>query len=404
MGGALLSSWGGFVAGSRLGGTRRRAALVGTSLAVLAFLPQWGWSWTKYRAARNAPFEILVGWVGSGRRFAFLNLERSTPGALDPDDAYPERMTAVVVDLERGTWRVAGSVDASAFSPELRFFRRTSILGVDACERFGLYEAGSDEPTMLEARTGRVMDMERAARTALPEPADFGLASPPRAYDITWAGLGQAIRFRDQDEERRQIFRDPAGGRPVDRREILPDLDRAYADVRVRPGDWLAHDGNDWWRFDPASGSRELLACLSNDDRVGPSVTDGTLLVVREGQLSLLDPDTGRRTPISSDIELRHVFVGDGAWFRNPPLTAGSTAVVWAGNESGLGLGVLDLAERSLRVDGSTVGLRTLILSTAGLRVITIEQGQRLVLRSYVPGERRVRVLFSTEWMGPGSS
>ena len=378
--GALLSAWASFVVGSRLGRTRRRAALVGTSFAVLAFLPQWGWAGMRYAEARNAPFEIVNGWVGHGGRRAFLNLARRAPD--------PPRITAVVVDLENATWSIPGSVDGSALLPERRYLRRASVLGVDACERFELHEVGEDEPTVFAAETG-------APRAPVPEPADFGLATRPAAFTIRWAGLGQGIRFQDEAGDRRELFRDPSGGCAVDRREILPDLTRVYAEVRVRPGRWLAFDGEDWLLFDPVSSASEPLTCLSPGERIGPSVDDGRVLLLAAGKVFLLDPETCERWAIRSDLEVHHVSAGHS--FKNPPLAAGSSSAVSIFMSAGPALALLDLGEYALHPSPATFGTRIRILSSRGLRVLVLEDERHLLRLDLESGEREV--LFSVDWM-----
>lgn len=402
--GAPLSACAAFVFGSRLGRTRRRAAFAGLSVAMLFFAPAWIWAAGRYASLANAPFEVHTAWASPSGRHAFLDLVRRPPVGLDVEAAERwERGTALIVDLERGSWDFPGTRDASLFAETrsaLRFRRLsepvspTHLRLLDGAR--SLRGEGGRE-LVLELDSARVLSPEEA--TTLPPaelgPGDFGLQREPEHFFITQAGLGHRLSYRDGGlGGERYRSRD---GELVVAAEDLPRgaTGRELFDVRVRPGLWIARDVHSWVWLDPARGERGELARLPEGAWIGPMVEDGRLLMVHQGAPSLVDPVGGERVPLRFEG-------GDGFELRTAVGISGMTSVGVApesmlivSGRLGMRLAALDVRAGTLTLGPTGHGRRLRVLWTRGAQALVLENSEAIVRHDLDRGTREV--LFSVD-------
>ena len=283
--GAPVSAWAAFVIGSNRGRSRRRAGLVGLSVAALFFLPAWAWAGLRYAQLKRAPFKIESVAMGTGGNYAFVNLVRHP--TQDPLSRTDNNLhySALLVDITNREWRLAGKLDRSAFVPEHAYQRSKALLDSD-CPRFFLVDRSvNGEPVQgWDGLTARVSENCEPTRTPAygPYPADFGVLKPPAGYRVHWAGLGHELRFRDDDRDIVQIFRDPLSGLVLDSAEIQSELN--WISVRIRKDRWLcSHHGGLTW-VDPSSGETTETGCDTSGLLLGPSITDGRVVLIgRDG-------------------------------------------------------------------------------------------------------------------------
>jgi hypothetical protein len=394
--GAPISAWASFVIGSRRGGSRTRAALIGIAAAVPFFAPSWIWAGARYIALRNAPFEILTGWVGPGEHYAFLDLSRVAPRGTPPDRAAQyDTSSALIVDLERGDWRFAGSVDHSGFVDLTEASHRRMLLEAGTCNRLSLYEVDRpDRKEVLECATARELaDDNYNEPSSGPTPADFGVSITPKAYSIRWAGVGQLLTISNAGDLI-EIYRDQERHLIVERTKLLPDeREREYRDIRVRPGRWLAREGMTWMLIDPTSGAKEKLACIAPKEFLGPSVDDGRCLLFANAAAFLLDPETGARDAIDviADAELGGVaFLRSGRSAWPAPLQLDTPCIVAVTGRQRHGVGMLDLRAHTLRVTSTEAGRPGQLLSSRDAQAIALEENTRIVRYDIGRGTREV--------------
>ncbi len=398
--GAPASAWASFVVGSRLGRTRRVAAFAGLSVAAICFLPSWVWAAARYLEHASAPFEIRHGWVGSGGRYLFLDLARREPaGAQAANDARGQRSSALVLDLQTGSWSPLGAVDSSAVLPHKDFFRREAWLGSVPCARFRLLGEGGQE-RILDGATARELPATEAGMPPAPQPtpSDFGLEREPRTYSIRPAGLGQMLVFQ-REGENVALYRDPASGTVVDA-ATLPGAGGAGAliDVRIRPGRWLARRERtrDWVWLEPLTCQSGCLESVGRGEQVGPSVDDGRIVVVSHGQAVLVDPDSGRREGIHGDsterLEVRGLTHGANG---SLPVSSAEPAFVYLSARGFSGLAMLDLGSRTLRPVAPSGHHPVRLLHATGQRALVLEEGERIVRYDLERKDREV--LFSVD-------
>jgi hypothetical protein len=383
--GAPVSAWASFVIGSRRGGSRTRAALIGIAAAVPFFAPAWIWAGARYVALRNAPFEIVNGWVGPDEHYAFLNLSRVAPrGTPKERMSQYETATALIVDLDRGESRFAGKLDLSGFVESRWSFRRHTFLESTACNRVTLYETDVLNRKELDCVTAsELADDNYSEPSNGPTPVDFGLSIAPKAYTIRWAGLGQLLDYHDGDKQRFEIYRDPERGLNVERTKLLPDeRNREYFDIRIRPGRWLVRKQVTWMWIDPTSGATEPLACVAPKETIGPSVDDGRFVLIANGAVFLLDPETGERQGIDTSGAADLGGVGFLSTETTPypaPLELDTPCVVVVSGRQCHGVGMLDLRARTLRIISTGVHPPIQLMSSHGAQALTLENNARIV-------------------------
>jgi hypothetical protein len=399
--GAPITAWASFVIGSRRGSSRARAALVGTCVAAPFFLPAWIWAGVRYVEVEHAPFEILCAWVGPNARYAFLDVaRRERSGASYVEDAWSGRISAVTVDLERGSWRLQGEFDSSAFLDSDGHYHRQLLLGTSPRRFLALQQGPSlcEVRAIVDTSTSLELPPEDARFGSVDEPstADFGLTADPPSYWIRWAGLGQVLSFWfPGDTARHEIFRDPSRNLVVERARLLPDHPNMMSDVRIRPGRWLARDGHAWMFVDPVSGASEPATCIANKEQLGSSIDDGRFVLIARDGLCVLDPDTGAREPIhivGCMNTVQWLTGANGGW--SPPIAHDSSTVVIAVEVRRRGIGVLDLRTRELRVIAECPSEQVEVLATTPEQALTSEGGD-VIARYDLHTGRRVE-LFST--------
>jgi len=399
--GAPISAWASFVIGSRRGSSRARAALVGTCVAAPFFLPAWIWAGIRYVEVERAPFEILCAWIGPNARYAFLDVaRRERSGASYVEAAWSGRISAVTVDLERGSWRCQGEFDSSAFLDSDSHYHRQALLGTSARRFLALQEGPSlsEMRAIVDTSTSRELPPGDAGFGSVDEPstADFGLTSEPPSYRIRWAGLGQVISiWFPGDTVRREIFRDPSRDLVIERARLLPDDPGIMSDVRIRPGRWLARDGHAWMFVDPVSGAREPATCIASKEQLGSSIDDGRFVLIARDGLCVLDPDTGAREPIrivGCMNTVQWLTRPAGGW--SPPIAHDSSTVVIAANVRRRGIGLLDLRARELRVIAECPSEHVELLATTPEQALTSEGGDVIARYDLHTGQRSE--LFST--------
>ncbi|TDJ75300.1 MAG: hypothetical protein E2O39_04135 [Planctomycetota bacterium] len=388
--GALASAWAAAVFGSRLGRSRRVAALAGIVVGAVAFAPSWIWAGARYVKLSTAPFTIETGMVGAGASRAFLTLTRRPLRNLFTLEE--KRYTAIVVDLEDGGWRCAGDWDAS-FVAEDPDSARLLHSGDGTYARLRLYDIdlsplpGSSR--MLDGVTGLEIPIE--SQTALPQlapqPGDFGLEDLTSRYFIKWAGNGYVLRWWDEERIRHCVHLDPKTGRAVELAELVPEFTRAaWADARVGSSRWLLQRGLGWVWVDPETGVTEPVAWLVVGDQLGPSLEDGRVLLLRDGRMSLLDPETGERSIVrivgAESTFIHHV---NSAIHGEHPLRVDEPTIVNVFTREWRGLALLDPVAGTLRrASESTAAFQ--IAATDGASAIAVDGGRRLVRHDFRTG------------------
>jgi hypothetical protein len=405
--GAPVSAWAAFVVGSRLGRTRRRAALAGLSVAALFFAPSWVWAAGRYASWVNPPFEVQHGWVGPNGRYAFLDLTRRPPQGVKNEEArdWERRSTALLVDLESGTWTFAGEVDDSVFVRS-NSRRRIASFNVDE-ERMPVRlisdreqgNGNAEVPVFLDPLSASVLSADELRDLPAPRigPMDFGLEAEPKGfYSIDPAGLGQRLRYRE-DKRDLEVYLD-ADGRIVDGASLpTGKTGRPLFDVRVRRGRWIARDVHDWVWLDPSTGEHAPLEHLKRKDRVGPLLADGRIVLTSPEGVVLLDPDSGARTALrvigDAEFEIRGL---DDNGFLQPPLPVNTPCVVLVSSRREMRVALLDVAAGSLKLGPSSGGCRMrLLLCAPSPWAIVLEDQDRVVRYDVASGKREV--LFTVD-------
>ena len=388
--GAPVSAWAAFVVGSRRGRSRKRAGWIGLSVAVLFFLPTWAWAGLRYARLKTAPFSIESVMIGEGGKYAFLNLVRHP--SLDPISAAGDGVhyTAAVLNLEDGSWRLAGHPDQSAFVPE-RAYQRNLALTKETCERLRLVQRGKGgEYEAWDGATGRPIPGPLKASGPPDEvtPADFGLDRFPPSSRLRWAGLGQRLLFRDEAGRLVGIYRDPRGDLWLNHSAIVRPkrVSAANSDVRVRNGAWLVAETGLLQRLDLTSGVVTDTGCLKPGERIGPSMTDGRVVLVGERELWMLDPDTCGRTPIRILPEHGSICaLVPRPW--GSPVSSNSPSVVAVHFAKGLrGIALLDPASSTLHLPKANRPSDLELLGAVDRRALALEAGRRIL--SYDFGRR----------------
>ena len=401
--GAPVSAWAAFVVGSRLGRPRRWAALGGLAVAALFFAPTWAWAARRYASLVNAPFEIIAGWVGANGRFAFLDLTRPPPAGVDAAaSGVWDRCTALVVDLEERSWRLAGELDASAFlsasgprihlpevelSAPLRLLSDTDSPGAESAV------------VLLDKQSARVLgpDESRAPPDPQVSSRDFGLEGDPEWYSIYPAGSGHRLSYAD-GKRRVELYRQGDGAEVFDAEDLpLGETGRALYDVRVRRGRWIARDVRHWVWVDPRTGECGRLEHIRKDEWLGPLLQDDRVVVVSAGRVELLDPDSGVRVALGlrgdPPFEIRSLHPGSGfAW---SPLPVASPTVVLVSSAREMRLALLDVSAGTLVLGPSRGGGLLALLWSEPPQAIVLEDRQRLVRYDFENDEREV--LFSVD-------
>jgi hypothetical protein len=395
--GAPTSAWAAFVFGSRLGRSRFRAALAGLVVALVFFAPAWAWAGGRYASLKNAPFEVLTGWVGPNGRYAFLDLVRKPPHGIAKD---AERTTALVVDLESGAWKFAGDVDASGF---VQRSDRHGLSREDEAraplELMRSYSAlAASEGIAFDPLTARALTREEEQASLIPGigPRDFGLSEPLASYQVRRAGLGHRLRYKD-GRRFRELYRDVDGRRVIDAATFeSAEAGRALYWIRVRSGCWLARTGNRWVALDPATGEHRPLEHVGPDEQVGPLLDDGRVVLVAPAGMALLDPDSGERTALrllgDPRFELRMLSDGAGDPWSALPSTA--PCVVLVSGKQELRWALLDARTGTLELASSVDGLPRALWTSPPV-VIVLEDYQRIVRLDLRTGAREQ--LFSVE-------
>lgn len=399
--GAPLSAWAAFVVGSRRGGSRIRAAVAGIAVALVCFAPTWGWAAARHASVAHAPFEILHGTTGINGRYAFLDLTRRAPPGVVPETAERwNRSTALLVDLEQGTWSFPGPIDASAFlgaSPALgvmlprademnepvRLVQRGESSSADAAEilfdRESARRLAADDPRARPApRVG---------------PREFGLASAPEGYTLRTTGAGHRLRF-GAGERAVDLYRDP-DGRVFDARALPRGAHGAELfDLRVRRGRWIARDGHAWVWLDPTTGTLGPLDCVRRNEWIGPMLDDGRVLVVGDSSLQLLDPEIGQRTGIAvvGDPSFGLRFVSHASGMPGDALSARSASVLYVSGERAMRFAVLDAQHGTLELGPESGGALLRVIGADSKRVLAVEDGERIVRYDFERDEREVLI------------
>src|SRR5688572_11672019 len=397
--GAPLSAWSAFVIGLRRGRSRGWAAGAGLGVAALCFAPTWAWAASRYAGFVNAPFEILHGTTGLNGRYAFLVLTRRVPPGVAPEasDRW-DRPTALLVDVERGTWSFSGPVDASAFLSASSASGRMHLPEDELAEPVSLVSSRSESS---DAQSGVLFDRETAERLepndpraeSVPRigPREFGLATDPQRYMIRSAGAGHRLHFR-REGGFVDLYRDPDGR--VFEASALPR--GAYGaelyDVRVRRGRWIARDARAWVQLDPRTGELGPLDCVQADEWLGPMLDDGRVLVVRDARPEVLDTDSGQRTTLAlvgdQGFELRSL--ADASGMSAAALPAATPSVVYVSGNGEMRLAVLDLARSTLDLGPANGGRLVRLLGVDPLQPLAIEDGERIVRYDLLRDEREV--------------
>jgi hypothetical protein len=373
--------------------------LAGLSVAVLTFLPAWTWAGLRYAQLKRAPFEILSVSLGLDGHYAFVNLERRHES---------NRFSALVLDLDRHDWRLAGELDESAFVEE-RSYGRSKAFIETGCPSFVLSDR-SPIGTRYESWDGRTACMLRVLEDPWREPgpaigpsaADFGMPEAPSGARVSWAGLGHRLSFRGEKGKAVVLYRDPVSGLVLDRAEILAGMGLVHSncEVRVRPGRWLVTAPGRLSWVDAVSAETEDAGCIGKGEYVGPFVTDGRLMLIGPDGVSLLDPETCGRTTIRvlSDRDVSITHVNPMPW--GSPLSSDSPSVVSVNANASRRIALFDPGAGTIQMASTGAHFDTQLVGSIGSRAITVEDRQRIV--SYDFEHERREVLFSVEDLKQG--
>jgi hypothetical protein len=398
--GAPASAWAAFVVGSRAGRTRRTAACAGLAVAALAFAPSWCWAGMRYlaarNAARNAPLEFRVAWVGTNGRYAFVNVQRSTLTGEDEDNPW----SALVVDLADGSWRFAGARDASGFTM-MRGVHRDGSVPESPCASPLILFNRTVEPWIEEQVDPLSAERLSAALPATPPrvtPASFGLAQDPPSWFVRAAGLGWRMQYRDGNRDRFRYL--DAEGRVLTDEDLPRDEHgRTATLVLIRPGRWLMHGARGWRIFDPHSDVDEPWKHETRGEHLGAILDDGRAILVSGKRAHLIDVESGARhelrDPEGAPVETNRFHPATyAAWFAMPSDRA--SLVVIGDFDKTSRLAWLDprcgtLIPGPMVMHGPMCDVPLLrVLWSDGPRAIVLEETRRIAFHDLERNERRV--------------
>jgi hypothetical protein len=383
--GALVCARISFVNAAARSRPRRVAVWCGLGLAVLSFAPYTAWARAELVEWENWPFVIHSALVGEGAEFAFVTLERKDPQARGRNES--RSYSTLVLDLDSGDWRMESKAEPAMFS----YMYLSDPLNGDPAERpIALYGADGE-------LSGRVYDVSTGLPTGerfVPSfpastctPADFGLEHFSGRPRVRWAGLGQLLHCLGPDADAHQYVRTPDGQAVL---RLKPPM--SYR-TRALEHSFLTCEGDTWSWIDPHTYELRPFEHLREGEQLGPTLTDGTLIVWNEAGVALLDPLSGAREEVAMQLEggaelpLRSLWLGEARGWP-APISAENPIVVilYIGQSRGEQVAALfDIPARTLRVPDWDTGVTgpNSIVWTKGQRAIAIEDGWRLVLYDF---------------------
>lgn len=395
--GAMASSWTSFVHGLRFGATRGRSALLGLATAVACVSPMWVWAAVRWHDTvsidpKAADFRIDCAWVGSGGRVAFLSAHRSIgkqqSGGFDH---------ALLADLELGSWRSLAGVHTWTRPLDYRW---TGAGGAHfPSVELQLFQNDSQEEDGVLDGDGRSAELEGSRRlrfTTLPSQSDLGLDDTHRVS--SWRGLGYGLRHREGEHWVASGYYDPSRCRSFGLEELRERGLATDSSVLIRPGAWIVEDprSRSWITFDPETGARAPLLDISRQDRLGPLLADGRVLLASGGDLWLFHPETGTRQKVLFTDGWRGEIqaVANAAPF-DAPLEFVSPCVISVWGRDWNGLARLDLAEHAARRAAGSSSRVRLVHCPDMETAIAVEDDRRLVRLRFDSEDREV--LFPRE-------
>lgn len=390
--GALICARVCFVNAAARSRPRRVAVWWGLGLTVLSFTPYSAWARAELVEWQNWPFRIRDAYVGEGERFAFVNLERYDPLARGRKES--RGYSALVLDLDTGGWRLEGEAGPAMFSDvyladplgENPEGRPIGLYVVDGRVDGRVYDASTGLPT------GERYEPSFPASSCAPE--DFGLERFEGKPRVRWAGLGQVVRFIGEGADEFQYVRTPTG------QSILRMDDYRAHRVRALEERFLIVEKNEWSWIDPQTHALSPFEPLREGEKLGPTLTDGTLIAWSATGVCVLDPITGARTQFETrgiDLEARNLrALGVGAprgWREPVGAEAQVVATLYVDEFARRRIpALLDLAAHTLRVPDweEATCLELSFVWSDGPRAIAIEGWSRLVHYDFETEERRV--------------
>jgi len=330
---APVVAWVSFTSGFRFGRGTAQASLRGFGVAVLFLLPGWCVTGVQvHRALTIYPlqedFEIVSCELGSEGRFAYATTSRGSK-------FIPH---ALVVDLETGGWRSEGF---GIWYPSRERYG-LSLESHESLLHVWLFDLDNDEEagTCFDARSAKEVDPRTVPEIEwdLPGAKELGL-DPERGH---WrrAGLGYQAVFENggyYDPFRSTLFRES---------ELFPE--KEPRSVKVRPGRWLLYDhdrsGIVWTLFDPETGDRAPAPAMEDVTWTCPFLEDGRLIVVEEGRVCLLDPESGAQTPVTLEGE----WPGTILWVYSRAKVVGPEGILLVSGDEWRTLGRLDRSTLTL--------------------------------------------------------
>ncbi len=431
--GAVVTALWSFVVGAGRSRPRRFVVLGGLGVAALFFSPSWAFAAVRYAVMRGE-LGIRQAWIGAGGRYAWLNAGHHfvRPGLGGREHEDLTHPTALLVDLESGDWRDLGRPEASWLAPHREWARRyAGLFGFEGCTQVRLRDLHGDgdehDTVFLDGRTA--LPVSPGTPLEAPElgvePADFGLEEFPglSRWYIWRVGLGYRLGFYDEEYVSAQLFYDPLRGVCVNPAELEHVEEGVHFSwVCILPGRWLAMEqdpggqkrGRVW--LDPETGKREPCDLpIGRREHIAATIDDGTLLMWKDGGVSILDPETGERRRMrlsgldGEPLIIRNLRLAD--WSRRP-VEADSRSIVllslWhtpditkraLGSRSHLRPALLDLAAGRIewppREWELRAGAEVEPLSSDGPRMIGIEDEKRIVRYDFDAATREV--IFSID-------
>jgi hypothetical protein len=394
---AALAAWQSFRLASRPERRTIRSVVRSSGLVALAVSPLWGWGVVCLaRASAIDPadpnFRMLDVLVEPNGERAYLDGIRHPEDLMDlVGHIHRGKSFAMIADLKSGTWQSVDELPREELLAE--FIAPVSY--VDACQRLS-----SSLPTKPPEGPYGLALQERFG-----PPCTFlnGVGLSPELESLASASnnvLAGRVRGREglglslMLVQSRLVYYDPFRRLACSRAELeraLPNGERGK--VWVRPGSWIVilYPLQRAIRFDPTTHSCSEPNGLVEHDVLVDIVSDGRCLVLRAGELFLVDPDTGSSTPIQFSDGLRDRI--EGAWSRPSHESREGTSVLQIYATSWRGLARLEVGTNSLvRATGSDPLLTwfTVLAWPDSDHVIIEEREERIVKLRFGTNEREV--------------
>ncbi len=354
---ATVAGWRSFVHASRPERRDPRSLALSGALVFLPIAPLWTWGGVGLLgppALERQSFRIQVACVDRENRQALVGVrwERFLgPRDLVELGEFGEE-SVLRVDLRTGAWIPTDESLEERLSsedhpgPSYIEAYLASARAPASPSRDGSYELRLEEQrggtTRSEIVRGLEFDDELAARASV-------AAKPLVARIERWAGNGFLLRV-----DERSAYFDPYRRLVCTHAQLRRELaTEDFIFVWIREGNWLLSIHSPRERvlsYDPRTHNcSEPLGFEAADDRLGILV-DGRFVVLRDGKLILVDPDTAATAPLSFadgwEDEIRSAGSGGRRDFRRLDAEDPPVLRIWGNRWTGLAR--LDLATCSL--------------------------------------------------------